>query len=104
LYVLSCPQYSKKTGWVLSGRAERMVNCVAATAFIGAYWEIDDRLASLFSRTFYEALRQQTPLAAAFHQARMGVRAASPANPTWLAYTLYGDPNAHIGWAEVSEQ
>jgi len=86
------------------GWAERMVNHVAATAFIGAYWEINDRLASLFSRTFYDGLRNGVTLGAAFHQARMAVRADSPANPTWLAYTLYGDPNARIGWAETEEQ
>ena len=85
------------------GWAERMVNQVAATAFVGAYWEINDRLASLFSRTFYEALRSEATLAAAFHQARMAVRADSPANPTWLAYTLYGDPNARITWGKIEE-
>ena len=80
------------------GWAERMVNQVAATAFVGAYWEISDELASLFSRTFYDELRGGATLGAAFHQARMTVRAKSPANPTWLAYTLYGDPNARIEW------
>jgi len=82
----------------MGGWAERMVNHVAATAFVGAYWEINDELASLFSRTFYDALRNRATLAAAFHQARMTVRTQSPANPTWLAYTLYGDPNARITW------
>ena len=82
------------------GWAERMVNQVAATAFVGAYWEISDQLASLFSRTFYDELRGGGTLGAAFHQARMTVRAHSPANPTWLAYTLYGDPNARIEWAK----
>ncbi|MBI3960802.1 MAG: CHAT domain-containing protein, partial [Chloroflexi bacterium] len=43
----------------MGGWAERMVNHVAATAFVGAYWEISDQLASLFSRTFYDALRGQ---------------------------------------------
>ncbi|HRJ42248.1 MAG: CHAT domain-containing protein [Caldilineaceae bacterium] len=85
------------------GWAAQMVNQVAATAFVGAYWEINDRLASLFSRTFYDALRADAPLAEAFHQARMAVRADSPANPTWLAYTLYGDPNARIRWAEAEQ-
>ena len=25
-----------------------------------------------------------------------GLALVNPANPTWLAYTLYGDPNSHI--------
>jgi len=82
----------------MGGWAERVVNHVAATAFVGAYWEINDELASLFSSTFYDALRNRATLGAAFHQARLTVRAQSPANPTWLAYTLYGDPNARITW------
>lgn len=84
----------------LGGWAERMVKQVAATAFVGAYWEINDRLASLFARTFYDQLRGNATLAAAFHTARQTIREAAPANPTWLAYTLYGDPNARITWGE----
>ena len=82
------------------GWAERMVNHVAATAFVGAYWEISDQLASLFSRTFYDELRGGATLSVAFHTARQTIRAVAPANPTWLAYTLYGDPNARITWGE----
>ncbi|MGB5050787.1 MAG: CHAT domain-containing protein [Caldilineaceae bacterium] len=84
----------------LGGWAERMVKQAAATAFVGAYWEINDELASLFACTFYDGLRRGAPLAEAFHAARQALRVAAPANPTWLAYTLYGDPNAHIYWGE----
>jgi len=84
----------------LGGWAERMVKQVAATAFVGAYWEINDRLASLFARTFYDELRDGKTLAVAFHTARQTIREVAPANPTWLAYTLYGDPNARITWGE----
>lgn len=87
----------------MGGWAERIINHVAATAFVGAYWEISDELASLFSRTFYDALRNQATLGAAFHQARLTVRAKAPANPTWLAYTLYGDPNCRITWGSEQE-
>ena len=84
----------------LGGWAERMVKQAAATAFVGAYWEINDRLASLFARTFYDELRAGATLAVAFQTARQTIRAVAPANPTWLAYTLYGDPNARITWGE----
>lgn len=84
----------------LGGWAERMVKQVAATAFVGAYWEINDRLASLFARTFYDELRAGATLAGAFRSARQTIRGVAPANPTWLAYTLYGDPNARITWGE----
>lgn len=88
----------------MGGWAERMVKQAAATAFVGAYWEINDRLASLFARTFYDELRRGATLAAAFQTARKTIREAAPANPTWLAYTLYGDPNAQVHWAKSSEQ
>lgn len=85
----------------LGGWAERMVKQVAATAFIGAYWEINDELASRFARTFYDQLLDGATLAQAFYTARRTIRDAAPANPTWLAYTLYGDPNARIHWADA---
>lgn len=88
----------------LGGWAERMVKQVAATAFVGAYWEINDELASHFARSFYEQLLAGATLAQAFYTARKGIRDAAPANPTWLAYTLYGDPNGRIHWADAGEQ
>jgi hypothetical protein len=36
------------------------------------------------------------PLAEAFREARRAIRAADPANPTWLAYVLYGNPHAYL--------
>ena len=36
------------------------------------------------------------PLGQAFHDARMVIKNLDLANPTWLAYVLYGNPNARI--------
>lgn len=81
----------------LGGWAERLVRRARVGAFIGAAWEVNDRLALLFAQAFYEALlRDGRPLAAAFRQARLCLREAAPANSTWLAYVLYADPNACV--------
>jgi hypothetical protein len=82
----------------LGGWAERIIGDVRASAFIGTLWEVNDELAAEFSGTFYQTLWQGAPLGQAFHAARAHVRELSPANSTWLAYTLYGDPNVQVFW------
>ncbi|MBI1294810.1 CHAT domain-containing protein [bacterium] len=82
---------TKPGGW-----AQRMVDQFGVAAFVGSHWAINDQLAAIFSRTFYDELRGQKTLGEAFHSARIAIRDKQPANPTWLAYTLYGDPNSRI--------
>jgi hypothetical protein len=82
----------------LGGWAERMVIDVRASAFIGTLWEVNDELAAEFSHRFYQALWQKATLGEAFYTARQHVRNLQPANSTWLAYTLYGDPNIPVLW------
>lgn len=89
----------------LGGWAEKFL-AAGASAFVGTLWEISDSLAALFAVEFYNRLwgigaQPSTrpvpqPLGQAFHGARMAVRQADPANPTWLAYVLYGDPKAMV--------
>ncbi|PKO22149.1 MAG: hypothetical protein CVU38_10920 [Chloroflexi bacterium HGW-Chloroflexi-1] len=72
-----------------------------ASAFIGSLWEINDALATRFAREFYNRLwglagHDPTPLGRAFYEARMIIKEADPANPTWLAYALYGDPYGRV--------
>ena len=62
-------------------------------AFIGSLWEVRDSSASRFAETFYQALHSGIPLADAMKQARIAIQ-NEPGDPTWLAYTLYGNPNA----------
>ena len=82
----------------LGGWAQRLVDQLGVTAFVGALWEVNDELASRFAQAFYEELWAGKTLGEAFHSARQQVRAMQSGNPTWLAYTLYGDPNSRIVW------
>lgn len=82
----------------LGGWATQMINQVKAGVFIGALWEVNDVLAADFALAFYSELQEGKTLGDAFHTARMSIREKAPANSTWLAYTLYGDPNMRIDW------
>ena len=75
----------------LDGWAERFVNA-GASAFVGSAWEVHDELAAEFAVKFYDELWDGAPLGEAFHRARLHVKGLDETNPTWLAYTLYGDP------------
>ncbi len=82
-------------GWVESFIA------AGASAFIGALWVINDVLAARFAQEFYNRIlglggQVRLPLAAAFREARLVLRDLNPANPTWLAYALYGEPRALV--------
>lgn len=86
----------------LGGWAQKMIDS-GASVFIGSLWEINDRLAAQFAREFYDRFfgvdafqGRPLPLGEAFHQARLAIRDADPANPTWLAYVLYGDPYGQV--------
>ncbi len=86
----------------LGGWAQTFLDC-EASAFIGALWEANDVLAAQFAQEFYNRLwglgafaGERQPLGQAFHEARMAIKAADPANPTWLAYVLYGDPYGQV--------
>ncbi len=80
----------------LGGWAEKAVKDLRASAFIGAHWEVNDALAASFADVFYGEILAGTPLGAAFHAARLHIQKQDPANPTWLAYTLYADPNSRL--------
>ncbi|MFO7635052.1 MAG: CHAT domain-containing protein [Caldilinea sp.] len=80
----------------LGGWAEKLFREANAAAFVGALWEVHDELAVEFSKHFYNRLSEGDTLGEAMRAARMHVRDLDPLNPTWLAYTLYGDPNAAV--------
>ena len=84
----------------LGGWAEKFLQS-GVSAFIGSLWEINDKLAAQFAQEFYDRLwglggKAAVPLGQAFHEARMAIKAADEANPTWLAYVLYGDPQGQV--------
>ena len=99
--------HSGETGFALTrlgGWAQRFVDA-GASAFIGSLWEINDELAAKFAVEFYNRLwglagHDPMPLGQAFHEARMVIKETDPANPTWLAYVLYGDPNGSVRLGE----
>lgn len=80
----------------LGGWADKLFKEANAAAFVGALWEVHDALAGEFSKTFYSRLAEGATLGEAMQAARLHVRDLDPLNPTWLAYTLYGDPNAIV--------
>jgi CHAT domain-containing protein len=80
----------------LGGWAEKFFHEARAAAFVGTLWEVSDDLATEFTRAFYTALTEDKTLGEALHAARLHIREKEPDNPTWLAYSLYGDPNGKV--------
>ena len=84
----------------LGGWAERFVRA-GASAFVGSAWEVHDELAAEFATRFYDELWGGASLGEAFHRARLHIKEKDETNPTWLAYTLYGDPMGRARIAAV---
>lgn len=82
------------------GWARRYLDA-GAGAFIGAYWAVSDQGASAFAQSFYREMYAGSSLASAVRSARLAIR--SPGDPTWLAYTVYGDPLAVL-WQPPADQ
>ena len=90
--------HTGETGFSLTGMggwAARFVRA-GASAFVGSLWEVNDELAAQFAIQFYSQLLTGQTLGNAFHAARAHIRALDDANSTWLAYTLYADPNGRV--------
>lgn len=85
-----------RQGWALTrigGWANRLIGG-GASLFIGPLWEVGDRSASTFARSFYTVLLDGSTVAEAAHAGRMAARRAG--DPTWLAYSVYAHPNARL--------
>jgi CHAT domain-containing protein len=63
-----------------------------AGAFVGSSWSVRDKPAALFCQTFYGALLNDQML----HEAASAAREAAKqlGDSSWLAYKVYGHPNA----------
>jgi hypothetical protein len=81
--------YTWLAGWAKSFLA------AGAGAFIGSLWEVRDNSASRFAEEFYQSLFSDVPLGDAMKRARSAIQ-NEPNDPTWLAYTLYGNPAARL--------
>jgi hypothetical protein len=80
----------------LGGWAERWVQAGGCGAFIGPLWSVRDSSASLFAKTFYDAIERGETFGQAAQTARSEVRKKSPGDPTWLAYTVYAHGNGRL--------
>jgi hypothetical protein len=85
------PGFMQMTGWA------RQFMGAGAGAFLGSLWAVRSSSARAFADAFYQALvTEQAPLGEASLLARQAIR-GDDADPTWLAYTVYGNPSATIG-------
>ena len=86
------PSYNKIGGW-----ANAFLD-IGAGAFIGTLWEVRDTTAQIFANTLYaELLQNRTTFGTALKSARAAAKEKAPGDPTWLAYTFYGDTEARFG-------
>ena len=81
--------YNRLDGW-----ASKFLEAGAA-AFIGSLWAVSDGASREFAQELYRRLQQGFTLGDAVMEARQAA-ASQPDDPTWLAYTVYGDPRATI--------
>jgi CHAT domain-containing protein len=87
------PQYTALEGWA------RAFLDTGAGAFVGTLWEVRDETASLFAQEFYSKLSEPGVAPCTLGEAlQAGRRKISdqPGDPTWLAYTVYGDSAATL--------
>ena len=79
-------EYTQMMGWASQFMA------AGAGAFLGTLWPVRSSRASVFAEAFYAALVAGEDLGRASLAARQAAK--DDADPTWLAYTVYGDPAA----------
>ena len=80
----------------LGGWADRWVRVCGCGAFIGPLWQVRDSAALAFAQSLYNALTRGESLGSAAQEARLAAREANAGDPSWLAYTVYGHPNAQV--------
>jgi hypothetical protein len=71
-----------------------------AAAFIGSLWAVSDGASREFAEELYRRLQLGFTLGEAVREARRAA-ASQPDDPTWLAYTVYGDPRATIDRSQM---
>lgn len=84
------PIYTRLGGW-----ADAFLSA-GAGAFIGSLWEVRDTSSLRFATAFYLALADDKTIGESIAAARHELRSCDPSDPTWLAYTMWGDPGAKV--------
>lgn len=84
------PIYTRLGGW-----ADAFMDA-GAGAFIGSLWEVRDSSSLKFATGLYTALTEDKTISESIAAAREKLRLDDPSDPTWLAYTLWGDPAAKV--------
>jgi Domain of unknown function (DUF4407)/CHAT domain len=82
--------YNRLDGW-----ASQFLQAGAA-AFAGSLWAVSDGAAREFAGEFYTRLQAGSSLGDAVLETRRQMAAGQADDPTWLAYTVYGDPRATV--------
>lgn len=86
----------------LDGRPEFAANVavelvkLGARCVIAAGWAVDDRVAAVFARSFYEEMLDGQPFGLATLTARRRAFESDPQGNTWGAYQCYGDPDYRL--------
>ncbi len=83
----TAPSYTSMMGWAQKYMA------AGAGAFVGTLWAVRSSSSAQFAAAFYQALMDGAMLGEAAHAARTAEH-EDLLDPTWLAYTVYGDPFA----------
>jgi hypothetical protein len=78
----------------MDGFARKFLAAGAST-FIGSLWAVVDDTAREFASTLYGSLLGGATLGDAVLQARHQA-SSRPGDPSWLAYSVYGDPSATV--------
>ncbi|MES1243461.1 MAG: CHAT domain-containing protein [Acidobacteriota bacterium] len=103
VFLNACSSGRQAWSWTgLGGWADRWVRC-GCGAFIGPQWKVKDSAAAAFARGLYESLSRGETLGKAAQTARQEARKTLPDHPSWLAYAVYGHPNARILLGEATE-
>ena len=91
--------HTAQQGWALArlgGWANRLVSN-GCGLFLAPMWTVSDALALRFAKAFYAALLAGEAVGEAVRRARLAARREG--DPTWLAYSVYAQPNARLEFA-----
>jgi hypothetical protein len=92
-------------GWALtgpSGWVQAWIGSGGAGAFVAPQWLVRDSLAFELARMFYIALAKGRTLGRAARLARWWARRKDRQDSTWLAFAVYGHPNARVSFGPES--